>query len=398
MATNWAIIPSADVQVEDICQTLASNGAGLEGDTGVPAGKGLDESYLHTYFSPYCNISKWSKRKPVAYPQAAALTDAQFKKVNYGIVNTPYWTRVASMASGFVDGTVDAANKELTPYDWWDYRLPQGGVKEPLRLSDFCGYAPQKSAPAGQCGADLTITSEGLLVVQFAFLPSSDTLVGLSDLGVLASVDDTALYKAFDTMYAGLCLYNGSTAYYITSGTMAGTDELGLAFRIYDAPSALAGSWTAFVFASSEEIPSLVTTLSTYGVYAPVPMTKTSVTITKASIGVTLTAYYCINSDSSTRLMDYRYAFYNADDTKYFTDSFVTVEVLDSSNNVIVSNETAAVTIAASGRTEVTGSVDLGGAAKRAMAAVFRVSCKINGTAYSAACATGVMRYNGPIK
>lgn len=109
----YDIIPSQNVNYNDVRDTLAASGGSVN-------------NTMSSLFAEAAKINKWSKYKPVAYPQP--FTD-----------NYPNWYKSGKgdcgyniVASGNIRDSVNAGS--------WDYILPQGGESEPFRLGDFRGY------------------------------------------------------------------------------------------------------------------------------------------------------------------------------------------------------------------------------------------------------------------
>ncbi len=339
------IIPFSDVLIEDIADTLNGNGGNV------------DRNNPKTFFTTGASINKWSRHKPVVYNSPAPLTDAQFKEVNYGIEYTPYWVRVWNMVNGFINGAADPENVERTPIDYWNYKLPSGGTSQPLRLSDFCKYAPAHNAPVGKCQSDkLSIDVYGTLPVGFNMNASNEYQLGLTDLNIMWSIGG-GIYMKLSDMYLGICFYNGSKTYYYATRKISETPQMGVSFIFSNAPSALVGKWKVFCFASSIEIPDLVTTFNTAGVFAPLPDSLSEVTIAQAEVGlsVSCSAYY---KSSISTIVNYSYTVKNADNNHYSTDSFVKVEIVNGLGNTLSSRNENPWTIDPYETKTVTGNID----------------------------------------
>lgn len=120
-----AVIGTSNVAVSTIGNTLNSAGGSVTVNSPI------------TYFTTNAKINKWSKKKPVSYPQAAPLIDNQFKFVNYGLDMVYIGTKTPQTV------LIDASNG----IDFYPYKLPTGGSNSPYRLSDFAGYNTDAVAP-----------------------------------------------------------------------------------------------------------------------------------------------------------------------------------------------------------------------------------------------------------
>lgn len=86
------------------------------------------------------NINPFSRHKPISYPTAFGLTNAQAASVNYGL-SLPYETYKTTNYSGMIH-----AFSQLN----WGYNRPSGGSSSPYRLGDFQNYY-QNAVPPIQC-------------------------------------------------------------------------------------------------------------------------------------------------------------------------------------------------------------------------------------------------------
>lgn len=119
---------------QDVIDTLNANG-------------GNTTTFLPSLFTGSANIDMYSKRKPSIFANDDdEITDEQMATAG---ASTPYTT--AKWGLNIIGG------KGVTPKDVYTrvklygagalYFLPQGGVSEPLRISDFCGYYPAATQP-----------------------------------------------------------------------------------------------------------------------------------------------------------------------------------------------------------------------------------------------------------
>lgn len=162
----------------------------VDGDVGVSiadvrAVLGSSSSDLDTLCKD-SSINKWSKRKPVSYPNVIfKLTDEQLKGINYGL-SVP--TTITLLNLKTLYSNLNGANGETNLDAAYSYTKPSGGtLASPCRLLDFEKYYHQAQAPIG-------VTSEGghfeieistqLTVYQFSFIMNSgsESEIGLRDL------------------------------------------------------------------------------------------------------------------------------------------------------------------------------------------------------------------------
>lgn len=113
------IIPSTNIKLEDIRDTLAANGGNVT-------------NVLGTFFAEGAKINKWSFYKPYSYAKNFDMTDAEIYNINCGMTfnSTP---TPSSTITSLNNGTV------------WSYKLPTGGSSSPYRLGDFRGYNPKST-------------------------------------------------------------------------------------------------------------------------------------------------------------------------------------------------------------------------------------------------------------
>ena len=120
------IIPSTNIKLEDIRDTL--NDAG-----------GSVNNTLGSFFNMEGNqaqLNMWSKFKPIHHSSSVALTEAQYAAANYG-VGFPSPTNFSQSLS--VIQSVCAKD--------WTYNYPKGGSSSPYRLSDFRNYYANAKPP-----------------------------------------------------------------------------------------------------------------------------------------------------------------------------------------------------------------------------------------------------------
>lgn len=165
------------------------------------------------------SINKWSKRKPVSYPNVIfKLTDEQLKGINYGL-SVP--TTITLLNLQTLYSNLNGANGERNLDAAYSYTKPSGGtLASPCRLLDFEKYYHQAQAPIG-------VTSEGghfeieistqLTVYQFSFIMNTgnESEIGLRDL----STD-------FDNFYLFLAVLKDGV-WYLKTAIRSVTNALG---------------------------------------------------------------------------------------------------------------------------------------------------------------------------
>lgn len=122
------IIPSTNVLMADIRDTLNANGGSVDNTLG-------------SFFKDTAKINKWAKYKPVSYKGDFPLNGVQWK----GDANSSIWGMLVSILNDArsQNGGKDVYDRPLN-YDYnYKYNRPVGGVNSPYRLQDFCGYYPK---------------------------------------------------------------------------------------------------------------------------------------------------------------------------------------------------------------------------------------------------------------
>ena len=136
------VIPTTDVKLNDVRDTLNVNGGSVNNDlsTFFTDGTQSRQRYsgnppvLVTYY-PNANINKWSRFKPVSSPKLMSLTLDDIKALNFGLTASNFTTSTSGgvfVISGFAQ---------------WSHALPLGGANSPYRISDFCNYNPKAIPP-----------------------------------------------------------------------------------------------------------------------------------------------------------------------------------------------------------------------------------------------------------
>ena len=123
-----AVIPNSNVNLAtNIRDVLNAAGGSVTND-------------VITFFKPEAKINPFSKHKPVVL-NTNFCQDFDSSKPNY----TPNWWEGSLLDCGITHSAVINVEEIPSKYDGdmngWSYRLPTGGINEPLRLGDFCGYS-----------------------------------------------------------------------------------------------------------------------------------------------------------------------------------------------------------------------------------------------------------------
>lgn len=186
------IIPTANVLMSDIRDTLNANGGSVNNN-------------LTSFFTSSANIKKWSKKKPVDYNKTEPLTDYEFYVADYGLSNS-YISKTQTPKQ-----LMDAA---IAGTDFYPYVLPSGGASSPYRLSDFCGYntkaeapyiaqAPNSFAPAqfpAYFGYALYLNPSPNVELKITDLGTFQTFLGTSPkLGILWTAGDDEYYLYYSS-------------------------------------------------------------------------------------------------------------------------------------------------------------------------------------------------------
>ena len=325
----YNIIPSENVKYDDIRDTLNAGGGSVNND-------------VASAFKSAANTNIWSKYKPVRNTnKIIELVDSDFYDANYGIGNTPYWIRLASMKTGFIENNPLPENMTTFPVEgYWSYLNPVDETY-PKRLADFRGYFAKAEAPIGAIdGEEITVKSDNLAIIMFPMGAINNYTLKLSDLGIMGSGGDVT--ERFTNMYLGLCIYNNNKTYFVTqSNTIKTLHEVGNTFKI-DEANTIVGSWNAFLFISDRQLPSIQTADAIIGKYLPIPGTQSTFTIKPYIYDFDITVDYAYRKDNRT--IEYRYVIYNNEPSKYVTDG-ITIELLNASNVVLGSTSNAAVGI-----------------------------------------------------
>lgn len=149
------IIPSTNIKLEDIRDTLNANNGNVT-------------NVLGTFFSSAAKINKWAKFKPVSYKGDFPTGGVQWK----GDANSTLWGMCVSVLNNAQsqNGGKEVYDKPLNSDYNYKYDNPTGGTDSPYRLQDFCGYYPKAT------GISVPVNSEGTKVIYISNTTESVTV------------------------------------------------------------------------------------------------------------------------------------------------------------------------------------------------------------------------------
>lgn len=332
---------------------------------------GYDLGYICS--NSHKKVNKWAKYKPVRKSGAEEISEDVFKSANYGIGDTPYWIRLASMKTGFIDKNPLPENMSVWPLEYWSYLAPNG-TSHWKRLTDFISYSHNAESPVKTVTeSEIVYKSDKVATIVFGMGAIYNSALKISDLGIMGSGGDVTHW--FNNMYLGICLFNGSVTYFITqSTTTTELPSLGNHFRIPNA-NTLQGTYTVFAFISNRAITSLQTADSVVGVYAPIPGTTSQITIKPYTYNFVIIVDYAYRKD--TRTVEYRYTITNNETSAYTTEG-ITIELVNSLNTILATTSNVYTTIQANSSYTNTATIVTTIANVR-NAALLRVRTKIAG-------------------
>ena len=236
----------------------------------------------------YGNINKWAKYKPVRSNLLGILTDNDRRQVMWGLSIE----MDNELGSADVQGTFlyDLTHGLLG----WEYLRPRGqsyAPKEWFRFLDFDGYNSECVCPVGDLETDVPIDTFGTATltwdeIDIAQIPGN---LALTDI----SVNNTAIAN----YYLGLLLVKGNTINILTSTSPIGSSG-GVSIEITNATS-LKGTWRAYPFFSSVQIPFGVPSSLTTGVFFSagwdVPYKDVSFRLTSESLSIYVYGTWNVN-------------------------------------------------------------------------------------------------------
>lgn len=213
------------------------------------------------------SINKWSKHKPVRFPQIFTSAYPDWWKAqggNCGLV-VPNFSTLTSMISAIRAGNI-----------MWEYQTPAGGASSPYRLGDFNGYDHLASPPFGIMALDNTYYMDSASTINAALnLYTSETALTLSDIG--------STFPLKDFFFAiAIVPYGTNDGQWISSSTpiSGGNSSLNVALS-----SLNIGSYDAIHFLVEIAKP-LITSSSSINTYIPLPQAIQTITISNSAIFV----------------------------------------------------------------------------------------------------------------
>jgi len=250
----------------------------------------------------YGDINKWAKYKPVRSNKLGILTDSDRQQVMWGL-------SIAARTELGVYTTQGSFLYDLTHgLLAWDYLRPRGQSQSPkewFRFLDFDGYNSECICPIGDLEQDVPIDTYGTATltwddIDIAQIPGN---LALTDI----SVNSTGIAN----YYLGLFLVKGSTTNILTSTSPIGSSG-GISIEITNATS-LKGTWRAYPFFSSVQIPFGSPSSLTTGVFFSagwdVPYKDISFRLTSESLSI----YVYGTWNSSHTAFSYYIEAYNED-------------------------------------------------------------------------------------
>lgn len=335
-------------------------------------------------------IKTWSKFKPVKVDTPATITDAQRKAVNYGIVNIPYFTLGANMASFMRGAGAVPTNGAKTEYFVYD----RPGANDWKRLDDFVkdstsGYWHEAEAPIFPPASDtisIPVSDSQNVDVFFNIGVDDEMCVRLSDL------DFTQTVGTFNAAnwYVGVCLTNSSKTAAITQSTpMTQIMQYGAVWRVPKATFkslAPAGSYTVFVFLTNYKMATFGSFPSSQsGTYYFIPLTfaKKDMTVKEESVNL-LMSIAGWRSTSNTRYIDYSLSVTNKS-SGTITVTKIAVKVYKGATLLaeITPTVSPGFGLDANKSHTKTGSVDVSTASNRLQATLIRMEVTVNNQVFA---------------
>lgn len=303
------------------------------------AGGYYDVGYICS--NAHGKINKWSKRKPIRKGDMKEIDDSVYKSANYGIGDTPYWIRLASMKTGYLEHEPLPENMPNPVEEYWSYLAPQESNWK--RITDFVDYFHAAEPPIMKViDSDIVYKSDKVATVTFKMGAINDYAIKIADIGIMGSGGDVVRW--FSDMFLGICLYNSNKAYYVTqSMKTTNLPELGNTIRISNADK-IEGTYDAFAFLSDRAITEIQQADSVVGVYAPIPGTESKIIIKPYSYNFVIIVNYARRKDSRT--VEYDYTIINNEDSPYTTDG-INIELVDNLNTVLAATSNVYTTIQA---------------------------------------------------
>lgn len=220
----YEIIPSTNVKMEDIRDTLNDAGGSVDNTLGS----------FFNMVGYQAQLNMWSKFKPIHYTSSTALTDAQYAAANYG-VTFPSPTNFSQSLS--VIQSVCA--KE------WIYDYPKGGSSSPYRLSDFRRYYANAKPPIQIVGSGFEVNKVVSSVLNiYADIDPDDSAYNLQG----SDLNQGGINLKYCSLYG--CIADGSTvkAWLQASGTLLdGNGNINVTYITYNCRSLSNITYTVYL-------------------------------------------------------------------------------------------------------------------------------------------------------
>jgi len=236
----------------------------------------------------YGNINKWAKYKPIRSNKLGILNDTDRANAQQGLSISP------DDSLGTPTNASTFLGKLVAGQLGWEYLRPRGGSNSPkewFRFLDFDGYNSECVCPVGDVVTDIPIDTSGNATIAWDMITVGSDNVQLSDINIGGS--------SLSTFYLGVLLLRGTTWNVVTSTTAVGSNDVQI---VLSNATSLAGTWRAYPFFSSVQIP-LGTSTGT-GVYvsagwdanyAEVSFRLTSESLTIYAYGIWNASYTAIS-------------------------------------------------------------------------------------------------------
>lgn len=167
------IIPNTDVNLATEVRDVLNDAGGKVNDD------------ITTFFKKDANINKWAYNKPFDTSMLAkeVLFDANAedrRAANHGFDQSSFFGQAISGLMNYAkDGKL------------WDYILPKGGLRSPLRLGDFRGYNTDAPVPyVNKHAAGEYFSSSNEYNISFRFIKDLNAEIEINDFTVLQSIFD----------------------------------------------------------------------------------------------------------------------------------------------------------------------------------------------------------------
>lgn len=268
-----AVIPNSNVNLAtNIRDVLNAAGGSVTND-------------VTTFFKPEAKINPFSKHKPVVL-NTNFCQDFDSSKPNY----VPNWWEGSLLDCGITYTAVINVDQIPDKYDddmnGWSYRLPTGGVNEPFRLGDFCGYSSDAKPMVYDFEADQTsVGSESGQSITFGckYSTKNENSLTMSDFPNLSGY------------YFGVLIVhsNGTNQKWLTSDSNVSNGGYSVNISTY---GLRAGTWSAYPILSSVKRAN-ETDIEVAGSFYTFPKAKKiTFTVSSSSISITVVCWYNTNA------------------------------------------------------------------------------------------------------